>query len=111
MSILTLLNLSATFDTLDHSILLARFHDMLGVSGKAFEWSSSYLSDTFQSVSGNGRVSSQSSLHYGVPQGAVFGPILFTLCAQPFSKVGAIITYLLTTLSFTNHRSHLTFIH
>ena len=50
MSILTLLNLSATFDTLDHSILLARFDDMFGISDKAFELFSSYSSDIFQSV-------------------------------------------------------------
>ena len=47
VSILTLLDLSAVFDTLDHSILLARLHDMFGTSGKAFEWFSSHLSNKF----------------------------------------------------------------
>ena len=55
VSILTLLDLSPAFDTLDHSILLSHLHDMLEISGKAFEWFSSYLSDRFQSVSVNGR--------------------------------------------------------
>ena len=32
-------------------------------------------------------------------------------CLIPFPKVGAMITNLLTILSFTNHRLHLTFIH
>ena len=41
VSILTLLDLSAAFDTLDHSIPLARLHDMFGISGKASEWFSS----------------------------------------------------------------------
>ena len=38
VSILTLIDLSAAFDTLDHIILLTRLHDMFGISGKGFEW-------------------------------------------------------------------------
>ena len=56
--ILTLLDLSAAFETLDHSILLTRLHDMFGISGKAFRWLSLYMSDRFHSVSVC-RVSSQ----------------------------------------------------
>ena len=60
VSILTLLDLSAAFDTIRwiRDILLARLQDMFGISGKAFEWISSYLSDRFESVSVNGRLSS-----------------------------------------------------
>ena len=43
VSILTLLDLSAAVDTLDYSILLTRLHDMFCISGKAFEWFSSYF--------------------------------------------------------------------
>ena len=85
VSILTLLDLSAACDTLDHSILLTRLHDLFGISGKAFEWFSSYLSHRFQSVGVNGL--SQKKLHHGVPQGSVLGPILFTFYAQPLSDI------------------------
>ena len=87
VSILTLLDLSAALDTLDLSILLARLQDMFGISGEAFEWFSPYLSDRFQSVSVNSRVSSQKKLHYGVPQGSVLGLILFTLYTQPLPDI------------------------
>ena len=87
VSILTLLDLSATFDTLHHSILLTHLRDMFGISGKAFEWFSSYLSDKFQCISVNGQVPSQKKLHYGVPRGFVLGPILFTLYTQPLSDI------------------------
>ena len=72
MSVLTLLDLSAAFDTLDHSILLAWLHDMFCIAA-------SYLSHRVQAVTANGRASSQKKLHYGVRQGSVLGPVLFTL--------------------------------
>ena len=87
MSVLTLFDLSAAFDILNHSILLARWHDMFGIAGKALGWFPSYLSDRIQAVSVNDWVSSQKKLHYGVPKGPVLGPILFTLYIQPLFKV------------------------
>ena len=83
VSILTILDFSAAFDTLDHSILLSHLHGVSGISRKAFEWVLWYLSDRFHSVSVNGRVSSRKKLHYGVPQSSISGPILFTLYTKP----------------------------
>ena len=87
VSVLTSLDLSAAFDTLHHTILLAQLHDMFGISGKALQWFTSYLFDRVQAASISGRVSSQKKLHYGVPQSSVLGPVLFILYIQPLSEV------------------------
>ena len=79
VSILTLSDLSAAFDTTDHSLLLCRLEQHFGVFGLAISWFKSYLSNRFQFVSARGSYSKLSKLDYAVPQGSVLGPILFVL--------------------------------
>ncbi len=48
-SVLVLLDLTAAFDTVDHSILMNTLKTWFGVSGMAFDWFVSYLSNrTFE---------------------------------------------------------------
>ena len=47
---LTLLDLSAAFDTIDHATLTYRLSDWYGISGLAQIWFSSYLKNRHQSV-------------------------------------------------------------
>ena len=78
MSILALLNLSAAFDTLDHAILLRRLENTFGMLGLALSWFESYLSDRTQSVVVYGLMSTPIPIVFGVPQGLVLRPVLFT---------------------------------
>ena len=86
-SLVALLDLSAAFDPLDHPILLKRLETTFGVRGTVLDWFVSYLSGHFQSVIVDGVVSASRPLVYGVPQGSVLGPVLFTLYSQPLSDV------------------------
>ena len=79
ITVLTMLDLSAAFDTIDHSTLLNRLSVNFGISGTALTLFSSYLTERSQSVLIEGNYSSDFNLMYGVPQGSVLGPILFTM--------------------------------
>ncbi|KAI2645346.1 putative RNA-directed DNA polymerase from transposon BS [Labeo rohita] len=82
-----LLDLSAVFDTVDHNILLNRLENYVGISGSALAWFKSYLSDRHQFVAVNDEVSYRSQVQYGVPQGSVLGPLLFTLYMLPLGDI------------------------
>ena len=77
--ILVLLDLSAAFDTVNHSILLERLATRYGICRIALERFRSYLSNRKSFVSVENGLSNPRSLNCGVPQGSLVGPILFML--------------------------------
>ena len=85
--ILVLLDLSAAFDTIDHTTLLNLLRDRFGIHESALEWIKSYLSDREQCVLINGETSSKLKLSFGVPHGSVLGPILFTIYTTPLGDI------------------------
>ena len=62
----------------DHNLLLRKLA-LYGMSDCVMDLFSSYLSNRQQCVSVDAHTSSLSTLMYGIPQGSVLGPILFSL--------------------------------
>ena len=87
VSIMSLLDLSAAFETLDHHILLKRIRLSFGISGVVLQWLESYLTERNQIVLAGGRASLPTVLKYGVPQSSVLGPVLFTMYITPLGHV------------------------
>ena len=84
---LVLLDLSAPFDTIDHSTLLSCLLDWFGVGGSALKWFSSYLTERFQSVKIGSTLSDLQKLLFGVPRGTVRGHLLFSLYTSLLSTL------------------------
>ena len=64
-SALVLLDLSAAFDTIDHTTLLDRLRLNFGLSGRVLMWFKSYLSDRYKSVKVESEISRPVSCNTG----------------------------------------------
>ena len=87
ISMVTLLDLSAAFDTIDHGILLAWLQSYFGVDGTALAWLRLYITGRMQFVSVLGHDSEPIPLSFSVPQGSVLGPVLFIMYTKPLSDL------------------------
>ncbi len=87
ISLLVLLDPSAAFDTIDHDILIDRVQNYTGIQGQALRWFRSYLSDRYHFVYLNEEASQLSPVKYGVSQGSVLGPLLFSLYMLPLGNI------------------------
>ena len=87
MSVLTLLDLSAAFDTIDHDILIDRLEKWVGLSGPVLNWIRTYLTDREYYVSVGEHRSKNVKLTCGVPQGSVLGPLFFLLYMLPLGAI------------------------
>ena len=84
---LMLFDPSTAFDTINHSILLQRLHDRFGICNTTLEWIHMYLMDHNQKVVLDHLESDPVALTFAIPQGSVFGPILFTMYTSPLGDL------------------------
>mgnify|MGYP001545720609 CR=1 FL=1 len=86
--LVTLLDYSAAFDTIDHSILFKRLQNSYGLTGPALKWVESYFTNRHQAVCIKGISSEQMELPYGMPQGSIFGPFSYPKYSHPMAHIG-----------------------
>jgi len=72
-----LLDMSAAFDTVDHSIMLDVMRRRFGIQDEAFNWLDDFLTDRSRAIRSGENQSDDIALRFGVPQGSVIGPKQF----------------------------------
>ena len=75
------LDLKKAFDHVDHDIMMYKLGCYLQNSS-SLPFFKSYLEGRMQRVFLHGSYSSEGSVKFGVPQGSVLGPILFSIFYQ-----------------------------
>ena len=84
---LVLLDLSAAFNTVNHTILLNHLAENFGVTSTGLAWIISYFTGQTQGVVVGNAKSQPISLSSGVPQGSALGPIMFTIYIWPLGSI------------------------
>ena len=87
ITILTALDMSAAFDTLDHATLFHRLEHTFCLSGFVISWIQSYLFSRSSFVKIDSSSSPLTTILTGVPQGPVLGSLLFVLFISPIANI------------------------
>ena len=92
LAMLTLPDLSAAFDSVNHDTLLKQLQKSYGLGGAVTNWFTLYLAGRTQFVVSSACKSTPTSVLYGVSQGLVLGPILFLLYTADVLQLVSLIS-------------------
>lgn len=85
MTLCIYIDMAKAFNCLDCNILAQKLYD-LGFEGTFYNLLKSYLTEREQAVNFNGELSEMNSLSFGVAQGSILGPQMFSLYMNDLPK-------------------------
>ena len=86
LTALVVIDLSAAFDTVDHDILLDVLNNRFGLDKNTLGWINSYLRPRKFKVNIGQSYSEEFDVKFSVPQGSIFGPVLYSTYASTLEE-------------------------
>ena len=87
ITLMVLMDLSAAFDTVDHSVLLAELRFKFSVDNTVLDRFKIHLSPRDCKVTVGRCYAAPKPLHFSVPQGSLAGALLYYICASTLQYV------------------------